>query len=993
MQFPIKERFTLTDAFLEEYKNKQPNFGFNGLGEFVFYRTYSRTKEDGMNEAWWETVKRVVEGIYSIQKQHIIDYNLGWNQSKAQRSAQRMYERIFEFKMLGSGRALWSMGAPVIMDKGMSAALYNCCFISTEKLGENMGRIFADIADYLMLGIGVGADLKGAGKLIVKERKEKEIEFLIPDTREGWCEAIEKQFNSYFIGGQHFVFDYTAIRPKGTPIKTFGGISGGYEPLAKLINGIATVLDKEVGKPISETAIADIINMIGVAVVSGNVRRSAEILLGEPTEEFFNLKDYKINPYRKEFGWSSNNSIYGTLGMDYSKIAEKIADNGEPAVVWMENVRAFGRMGEPTTKDTRVMGFNPCAEIALESYELCVTGDTRILTKDGYPKIKEVVGKEVSVWNGKEWSSVKPEKTHGIAKILRVSLSDGSYLDCTEYHKFSVLRGKTYKVVLAKDLKQGDKLEELVTTGEITGIKDENAYEWGLFAGDGYVENNRYINVVICGDKQKLDTLLVKGVFGKPQEKEGYKDPVNRLYLTKVLKDVELAKELNDKDGGIPEYFFTLDKESTLSFIAGWVETDGTIQKNLGSEHYRVYGSKQKMLDLQLLCRRIGINNSSVTLFEEKGKKTNLGERSRDLYYLTVPSFECSIIPTRLKKIKTFSSGFAINNAHPFGKLLKKAKRQKIESVVSFGKQETFCFTEHERHMGVFGNVLTYQCNLVETFPERHDDLEDYKTTLKYAYLFAKTVTLLNTHNPETNKVMLRNRRVGLSMSGIAQFITNRGYKAMKEWMNDGYKTVLYYDKVYSEWFAVPESKKVTTVKPSGTLSLLAGATAGIHFPESRYYIRRVRLSATSPLVKALSKAKYKVEPASEDPDNTFVVEFPVGLGDKIQTLGELSLWEQMENAAFAQENWADNSVSVTVTFTKKEKAMIKNALGLYQFRLKAVSFLPQLAGGAYPQMPYEEITQEEYEKMVSKLKPIDFSVLTEQASGEAYCSNDVCTI
>jgi ribonucleoside-triphosphate reductase (thioredoxin) len=653
MQFPIKERFTLTDSFLEEYKTKTPDFGFNGLGEFVFYRTYSRTKEDGTNEAWWETVKRVVEGIYSIQKQHIIDYNLGWNQSKAQRSAQRMYERIFEFKMLGSGRALWSMGAPVIMDKGMSAALYNCCFISTEKINENTGRIFADIADYLMLGIGVGADLKGAGKITVKERKEKESIFVIPDTREGWCEAIEKQFNSYF-GGQHFSFDYSEIRPKGTPIKTFGGISGGYEPLEKLILGIEKTLDKEVGKPISETAIADIINMIGVAVVSGNVRRSAEILLGEPTDEFFNLKDYKINPDRKPFGWSSNNSIYGTLGMDYSKIAEKIADNGEPAVVWMENVRAFGRMGEPTTKDTRVMGFNPCGEIALESYELC---------------------------------------------------------------------------------------------------------------------------------------------------------------------------------------------------------------------------------------------------------------------------------------------------------------------------------------------------NLVETFPERHENLEDYKTTLKYAYLFAKTVTLLNTHNPETNKVMLRNRRIGLSMSGIAQFITNRGYKAMKEWMNDGYKTVLYYDKVYSEWFAVPESKKVTTVKPSGTLSLLAGATAGIHFPESRYYIRRVRLSATSPLVKALSKAKYKVEPASEDPDNTFVVEFPVGLGDKIQTLGELSLWEQMENAAFAQENWADNSVSVTVTFTKKEKAMIKNALGLYQFRLKAVSFLPQLAGGAYPQMPYEEITQEEYEKMVSKLKPIDFSVLTEQASGEAYCSNDVCTI
>jgi ribonucleoside-triphosphate reductase (thioredoxin) len=653
MQFPIKERFTLTDSFLEEYKSKQPDFGFNGLGEFVYYRTYSRTKEDGANEAWWETVKRVVEGIYSIQKQHIMDYNLGWNQSKAQRSAQRMYERIFGFKMLGSGRALWSMGAPVVMDKGMSAALYNCCFISTEKISENIGRIFADIADYLMLGIGVGADLKGAGKITVKERKEKENVFLIPDTREGWCEAIEKQFNSYF-GGQHFTFDYSSIRPKGTPIKTFGGISGGYEPLEKLIVGIETTLDKEVGKPISETAIANIINMIGVAVVSGNVRRSAEILLGEPTEEFFNLKDYKINPDRKEFGWSSNNSIYGTLGMDYSHIAEKIADNGEPAVVWMENVKKYGRMGEINTKDTRVAGFNPCAEIALESYELC---------------------------------------------------------------------------------------------------------------------------------------------------------------------------------------------------------------------------------------------------------------------------------------------------------------------------------------------------NLVETFPARHENLEDYLLTLKYAYLFAKTVTLLNTHNPETNKVMLRNRRIGLSMSGIAQFITERGYLQLKEWMNKGYETVLRYDRVYSDWFAVPESKKVTTVKPSGTLSLLAGATAGIHYPESRYYIRRVRLSATSPLVKALSKSRYKVEPASEDPDNTFVVEFPVGLGDQIKTLDELSLWEQMENAAFAQENWADNSVSVTVTFTKKEKVMIKNALGLYQFRLKAVSFLPKVPEGAYPQMPYEEINKEEYDKMVSKIKPIDFSALTTAATGEAYCSNDICTI
>ncbi len=66
-------------------------------------------------------------------------------------------------------------------------------------------------------------------------------------------------------------------------------------------------------------------------------------------------------------------------------------------------------------------------------------------------------------------------------------------------------------------------------------------------------------------------------------------------------------------------------------------------------------------------------------------------------------------------------------------------------------------------------------CCLVETFPERHESLDDFKRTLKFAYLYAKSVTLGKTHWPETNRVMLRNRRIGCSMSGLAQFITNRG--------------------------------------------------------------------------------------------------------------------------------------------------------------------------------------------------------------------------
>ena len=620
MIFPIAQHFKLTDAFIEKYKNVDPPFGFNGLGEFVFLRTYSRIKEDGSNELWYETVRRVVEGIFSIQKQHIEDYRLGWNQMKGQKSAQEMYDRIFNFKMLSSGRALWAMGTPLIMEKGLTESLYNCSYVSTKNIAEDPGIVFGKIMDFLMCGIGVGTDILGENSIIVKERKIKSSIFIIPDSREGWVEALKLEINSFF-GGDKYEFDYSIIRLEGTPIKTFGGTSSGYKPLKVLIDKINEILEINIGKPLSARIIADITNLIGKAVVSGNVRRSAEIIFGNLNDEFLNLKDYKKNPERIDYGWASNNSVYAKDGMNYKEIAKRIAINAEPGVYWLENAQKYGRMIETDAlwKDRRASGGNPCLEITLEDGELC---------------------------------------------------------------------------------------------------------------------------------------------------------------------------------------------------------------------------------------------------------------------------------------------------------------------------------------------------NLVELFPTRHETLEDFKTTIKYAYLFAKTITLTNTNWHDTNRVMLRNRRIGLSMTGLAQFVETKGLKELKQWMEEGYDTAKKYDKIYSEWLAIPESIKITTVKPSGTLSLLAGVTPGIHYPQSNYYIRRIRLSKNSPFVSILKKAKYKIEDAVGQEDNTCVIEFPVSLGETMRTIKDVSMWEQLSLAAFAQKYWSDNSVSVTVSFKKTEEKDIENALNLYQFQLKGVSFLPLSEDGAYPQMPYEEITK-----------------------------------
>jgi adenosylcobalamin-dependent ribonucleoside-triphosphate reductase len=654
------EKFKLSEKFIDKYKRKKAPFGFNGLGELVYMRTYSRIKENGKNERWWETVQRVVEGTYSMQKSHIESLSLGWNAWQAQKSAQEMYDRIFNMKFLPPGRGLWAMGTAVTEEKGLYAALNNCAFVSTKTLKEDYSKPFCFLMDASMLGVGVGFDTKGAGEIVIKGVNKDRLDetFEIPDTREGWVESLRLLLESYFHGTSNMKFDYSKIRAAGEQIKGFGGVSSGPEPLKEVHEDIREVLEKNSGEPISITTIVDIMNLIGKCVVAGNVRRTAEIVFGDPdNEEYLDLKNYKVNPHRDQYGWTSNNSIFAELGMDYTEAARRIVDNGEPGFAWLDNMRHYSRMKNGgDNKDHRAMGGNPCLEQTLESYELC--------------------------------------------------------------------------------------------------------------------------------------------------------------------------------------------------------------------------------------C-------------------------------------------------------------------------------------------------------------LVETFPNNHESLEDYQRTLKYAYLYAKTVTLGGTHWADTNRVMLRNRRIGCSVSGIAQFITTRGIHELKEWLEAGYDTIQDWDKQYSDWFAVPKSIKTTSVKPSGTVSLLAGATPGLHYPESRFYIRRVRLSKHSELIEPMKKAGYKIEPAYGSEDTTSVVEVPVDVGEGIRTAGELSIWEQFNIAAFMQRHWADNQVSCTVTFNPEtEGEQIPHVLNYFQYHLKGISLLPRHDYGAYPQMPYEAIDEKEYNKQIKNLGKLSFGVIkNEEAEIDKFCNNDSCEV
>jgi hypothetical protein len=288
-------------------------------------------------------------------------------------------------------------------------------------------------------------------------------------------------------------------------------------------------------------------------------------------------------------------------------------------------------------------------------------------------------------------------------------------------------------------------------------------------------------------------------------------------------------------------------------------------------------------------------------------------------------------------------------------------------------------------------------CTLAETYPTNHESLRDYLRTLKFAFLYSKSVTLLMTQWPETNEVMIRNRRIGVGMSGVAMFAEDQGWAELRRWQDLGYREIRKWDQVYSAWLGVRESIKVTTVKPSGTVSLLFGVTPGVHFPRERgFYVRTVRDMKDSLFAKAMQEAGYPVEPSVSDPDTTVVISLPVE-GPDIRGEKEVSIWEKASLAVLSQRHWSDNAVSCTVTFSEDEGKEIPAVLRAFDGQLKSISFLP-MAEGTYQQAPYQRVGRETWDAMRANLKPVDWNALygspgLPEPEGENFCSNDACEL
>jgi ribonucleoside-triphosphate reductase (thioredoxin) len=730
-------------------------------------------------------------------------------------------------------------------------------------------------------------------------------------------------------------------------------------------------------------------------------------------------------------------------------------------MTWLPPGRGLYLMGTDYIYERGSMGLYNCAYVEVKDLAVdipwlmdalmcgCFTGDTKISLLDG----SEVSLKELTdtysgdpfyvysydIENGRIIPGVahSPRITQRNASLVEITLDNNTTIRSTLNHLF-LLKSGQYKE--AKDLVSGDSFEHLAEvnhkvvstkrleyTEDVYDITVEKYHNFAL--SSGIFVHNCGVGFGIYDKPQELYPLsYYKSVFTISDDREGWVESIRRQIQSYL-----------DPNRGIDWAFDYSEIRPYGAPIKGF---GGTAS---GPEPLQILHERIKRICEKYISGKLNWTHLTADLANAVGVCVVAGNVRRSAEICLGSPADDSFINLKNYSVnpERMSIGWMSNNSvrlrqkNDFLKLTDIAERIRdngepgIYNAINVQRYARYGDESYGPDPATGINpcgeipLESYElCNLSEVFPSRCSSRKEFLIASSDATFYSSTVSLYPTHSKVSNEVIARNRRIGVSLSGIAEWIDTWGADRCTRWIKDGYKLVREENFDINRAAGIPPSIRVTTIKPSGTISQLAGVPSGMHFPTFQYAIRRIIVEGNSELSKILREAGYQWEPTVEflveqeaegreyfekydrfipstdllpyKSKTSVVFECPIAQG-QARPAFEVSAWEQFALLAMLQREWADNSVSCTVLFdVEKESHQISHMLSAFVPVIKSVSMLPHSDNGAYPQMPYEGITEEEYSLRLKSITDVNWASLRgsdgNQVS-ELYCSSDKCLL
>jgi len=995
----------------------------NPLGEFVYYRTYSRWIDtEGRRETWIETVDRYV----SFMKE-----NLGKKLKEAEYAEIR--EGILHHEAMPSMRLLQFAGAAA---RATNVCAYNCSFIAPENF-----RDIAEIMYVSMCGTGAGwaVESQNVQKFpqIKLQTGKKLATHVILDSKEGWCDAFILGANAW-VGGSDVEFDYSQLRPAGARLKTMGGKSSGPEPLRRLLNFSREKILKRQGKRLTNLDVHDIICMIGDCVVSGGVRRSAMISLSDLDDaEIRDAKKGQFYLNEPQRSLANNSAVYiqkpSTSDFLNEWVALMNSGSGERGIfnrgslaktLPERRLKALKNYFDASGKNLiGSIGTNPC-----------VTKDTWVMTSDGARQVNDLLDRPFGAMvDGERYSSDGFFKT-GVKGVFEVKTDRGFSFKATENHQVLVVDYKTRKVQRnvwkeLKDIVPGDRVvlnNHQNVTWQGKGSKMEGWLLGNLY-GDGNIERNQKANLDFWGvNKELMMTKAVQYVHGAVG---GRSDLVGHVAMTGYarvgsVKLGVLAKSYGmTNDNKLPkEEIEKASSEFYEGFLQGWFDADGSVQgTQLKGVSVRL--SSNSMLSLQTAQRMLARLGVISTIYENRRLAQNRelpdGKGGMKSYFcganheLVIQSSNLKVFNDRVnfsdpdkkvRLIKLLASYKRVFNQEVFSSTVVSKSFIGTEDVYDCTVPVKSSFDGNGIMLHNCGEIILQSkqfCNLSEVVARKDDDEKTLLRKVRLATIlgtYQSTLTNFPYLSKEWKEHCEAERLLGVSITGQWDCPAVRDVKVLKKMKHEAIRV----NQKYAKRFGVNESTCITCVKPSGTLSQTVDCSSGMHPRHAPYYVRRIRISATDTLFKMLKDQGVPYHPEVGQPAEsatTYVLEFPVKAPGGSIYRDDLTALEQLEHWQLLKENYTEHNPSVTVSVGENEWISVANWLYSHWDIIGGLSFLPR-DNHVYQLAPYEKIDEKTYLEMAKRIAHVDFSKIITyekqdetEARKELACVAGVCEI